>query len=185
MAVSPFLEIPKEPSSNQKEIILAILGDRSLAISTIAGREMLRFPIDRIWMKDEEDEIVSTAVPPVGGDPFIALLTRKGNLLIFHYEIVQSEIDYQRHLTYMHSEFPDDLSIICKCKELCPGLKEMTLEQINDEAATYSKPFITIKNIEKVDVPFLIANETRVQTGPFDPEGGVEFTKLTLVQNHG
>ena len=46
MAVVPFLEIPKEISSNQKEIIFAILSDRSIAISTIGGRDLLRFPID-------------------------------------------------------------------------------------------------------------------------------------------
>ena len=46
MAVTPFLEIPKEPSSNQKELILALLSDRSLAVSTISGRGLIRFPID-------------------------------------------------------------------------------------------------------------------------------------------
>ena len=46
LAVNPFLEIPKEPSSNQKELILAILSDRSIAISTIGGRDLIRFPID-------------------------------------------------------------------------------------------------------------------------------------------
>ena len=88
MAVSPFLEIPRDSSSNQKETVLAILADRSIAISTIGGRELLRFPIDQVWMKDEDDESVSTAVPPIGGDPFISLLTKKGNLLIYHYEVV-------------------------------------------------------------------------------------------------
>ena len=42
-----------------------------------------------------------------------------------------------------------------------------------------------MKNIEKVDLPFIIANETRVVTGPFDPEAGVEFKHVALIQNHG
>ena len=78
-------------------------------------------------MKDEEDEIVSTTVPPVGGDPFISLLTKKGNMLIYHYEVVQSVTEYKRHLKYMH-DYDQDLSLICKCKDLCPKLLEMTEE---------------------------------------------------------
>ena len=85
----------------------------------------------------------------------------------------------------MSSEFDQDLSLICKCEELCPKLKEMTEQQVRDESETFTKPFIVIKNIEKVDLPFLIANETRVQTGPFDPESDIEFTKLALLQSHG
>ena len=69
---------------------MAILSDRSISIQTILGRNVLQFPIDDIWIKDKDDEIVSTAVPPVAGDPFITLLTKKGNMLILHYEIVQS-----------------------------------------------------------------------------------------------
>ena len=34
-------------------------------------------------------------------------------------------------------------------------------------------------------MPFLISNETRVHTGPFDKNAGVEFTKLALLQNQG
>ena len=86
--INPFLEIPKEPSSNQKEVLMAILSDRSISIQTILGRSILKFPIDDVWMKDHDDEIISTAVPPVAGDPFISLLTKKGNLLILHYDIV-------------------------------------------------------------------------------------------------
>lgn len=128
MPVSPFLEIPGQPSSNQKEVVLAILSDRSIAISTIGGRSLLRFPIDQIWMQDEDDEIVATAIPPIAGDPFISMLTKKGNLLIYHYGVVQSVSEYKKHLMFMHSVFEDDVSWICKCDELCPGLKEMTVE---------------------------------------------------------
>ena len=56
-------------------------------------------------MKDDEDVIVSIAVPPVGGDPFISMLTKKGNLLIYHYEVVQTVSDYKRHLLYMQSDY--------------------------------------------------------------------------------
>ena len=83
-------------------------------------------------MKDEEDVIVSIAVPPVGGDPFISLLTKKGNLLIYHYEVIQYANDYKRHLVYLQSEYPEDLSLICKCKELCPGIKDMTPEAMTE-----------------------------------------------------
>ena len=69
---------------------MAILSDGSISIQTILGRNVLQFPIEDTWMKDKDDEIVSTAVPPVAGDPFITLLTKKGNMLILHYEIVQS-----------------------------------------------------------------------------------------------
>ena len=69
---------------------MAILSDRSISVQTILGRSVLQFPIDDTWMKDKDDEIVSTAVPPVAGDPFITLLTKKGNMLILHYEIVRS-----------------------------------------------------------------------------------------------
>ena len=185
MPVTPFLEIPGQPSSNQKEVVFAILSDRSIAISTIGGRSLLRFPIDQIWMQDEDDEIAAAAIPPIAGDPFIALLTKKGNLLIYHYGVVSGVLDYKKHLVHMHSIFEDDVSWICKCDDLCPGLKQMTPEQLDAEAEKYYQPFIVIQNIEKVDMPFLIANETRVQTGPFDPEGGVEFTKLALLQNTG
>ena len=185
MPVSPFLEIPGQPSSNQKEVVLAVLSDRSIAISTMGGRSLLRFPIDQIWMQDEDDEIVATAIPPIAGDPFIAMLTKKGNLLIYHYGVVASVSEYKKHLTFMQSVFEDDVSWICKCDELCPGLKEMTPEQIDEEAEKYFQPFFVITNIEKVDLPFIIANETRVQTGPFDPEAGAEFTRLSLLQNTG
>ena len=67
---------------------MAILSDRSISIQTILGRSILHFPIDDIWMKDKHDEIVSIAVPPVAGDPFICLLTKNGNMLILHYDIV-------------------------------------------------------------------------------------------------
>ena len=67
-------------------------------------------------------------MPPVGGDPFIALLTNKGNLLIYHYEVVQSVSDYKRHLIYMLEDFDQDLELICKCQKICPRIKEMTPE---------------------------------------------------------
>lgn len=47
----------------------------------------------------------------------------------------------------------------------------MSLEQLEEESLNFSsKPFMVMKRIEKVDLPFIIANETRVVTGPFDLE---------------
>lgn len=136
-------------------------------------------------MNGEDDELAATAVPPISGDPFIAVLTKKGNLLIYHYEVVHSATDYKRHLYFLHDDINENLAELCKCDDICPQLKEMTDEQILTEAETFYQPFLVIKNIEKVNMPEIIANETRVQTGPFDIEAGVEFTKLALLQNAG
>lgn len=165
---------------------MTLLSDRSLSIQTILGRNIFTFPIDDIWMNGQDDEIVSMAVPPVAGDPFISLLTKKGHLLILHYDVVQSVQDYKLHLIWLNREFDQDLSLICKEPEFCARVKEMTNEQIDQEALNFnSKPYVVMKNIEKIDLPFIIANETRVVTGPFDPEAGVEFKHVALIQNHG
>ena len=50
----------------------------------------------------------------------------------------------------------------------------MSSTQIEEESLEFdSKPYLVVKNIEKVDIPLIVANETRVVTGPFDPEAGI------------
>lgn len=84
-----------------KEVLLTLHEDRSVAMSTIeTGKKLLWFEFAEEHI-GPEDIIVDILPGAQKDDYFFALLTKKGKLLIYHYEMIESVArlkKYFRHL---------------------------------------------------------------------------------------
>ena len=82
-------------SSNQRfnQVIVSILADNTLAVSSLAGDVILRAPITvngmAIDLASPGDKVVDFIAPPSPDDPFFVLLTQKGFILVYHYDLIE------------------------------------------------------------------------------------------------
>ena len=90
-----------EGTTVQKDLMLALLEDQSLVVSSsLTGRQLLRFKLDE-GMLGEDDRIVDIQPSPSSMEQFFVLLSEQGRLIVVHYDIVDTRAGIQKYAKHL------------------------------------------------------------------------------------
>ena len=165
-----------------KEVLLTLHSDNSFAMSTIESGQRL------IWYDFHESHLTSddtiVDIMPSGSkdDLFFVVLTKKGKILLFHYTLIDSKVNMKKYINHLKG-YDRGLHTICRDRlrksfnDVCLG--EDFSKGLDKELKTgLENRFISIVDVEVVELPGLIQIETKVPVAPFN----LELTEFKHIQ---
>ena len=92
LPVPPMAEVVASKEYTMKELLLTLLEDRSLVVSSLeTGQKYMWYEMLPEHVS-EDDSVVDLKTSGNSNEPFFVMLTRKGRVLVFHYTLVDNKL---------------------------------------------------------------------------------------------
>ena len=122
-----FVESIRGKDVQSTHVLMTLLSDNSVVLTSVeTGQHLLWFELD-LSSLDDDDKIADFKPSFSGQEPFFAILTKKGRLLIFHYTMIDNPTAQKKYSRHFKS-YDRNVTDICRDR-LKPSLNTACREE--------------------------------------------------------